>query len=99
MALNSYGVEPLDANPNALTFQNGILQIIESRCLPCHAPNNSMNLPNWTDYNTIFAKRDKVYRFVVASHFMPLMGSAQAAAMTDQERSLIGQWINAGAPQ
>jgi cytochrome c553 len=82
------------ANDAAITFDNKISQIFTNRCARCHAAGGA--LPNWNDYKTAFAKKDRIYDRVVVNQTMPPKDSS---TITDDERKIIGQWILAGAPE
>lgn len=79
-----------------LAYNGQILKIFQARCTPCHAPGNQMGLPNWQDYDTVFAKKALIYQRAVVARSMPPAG---ASTITDDERSQLGAWINAGAPK
>ncbi len=78
---------------NALTYEGRIKTIILAHCMPCHAPGTAQ--PNWTDYDTAFAKKDKIYEHVYVTRDMP-QGST---TITDLERKTIADWVTAGAPR
>ena len=55
-----------------------------------------MGLPNWQDYPTVFANKDKIYQRAYVLKNMPPVG---ASTISDDERSELAGWINAGAPE
>ncbi len=79
---------------NSLSYKGSILPIFINRCGKCHAPGGP--LPNWQDYNTVFAKKDKIYNRVVVDRSMP---PKDQSTITDDERQIIGKWIMTGAPE
>ena len=55
-----------------------------------------MALPNWQDYETVYAGRATIQQKVFVERSMPPTG---ASTITDDERSELNAWINAGAPK
>ncbi|MCM2282340.1 MAG: c-type cytochrome [Bdellovibrionaceae bacterium] len=81
---------------SGISYQD-VKPIFESRCMACHT-----NIaPKWTDYNAALAyvQNGKLKLRVVTLKTMPQVGSPQASAITDAERSLIGQWADLGGPE
>jgi cytochrome c553 len=72
--------------------------IFADNCAACHP---SRSGPDWLDYTQAqaYAKNGRLLRRAVTDKSMPPPGSPQAAAISDDERRLIGQWIAAGAPE
>ena len=81
----------------SLTYDGQIKSIFVQRCGACHGP--GLPEPNWQDYQTAYSFRDKIYENAVVLRIMPPPGTAQASAITDQERQEIGAWVKAGAPE
>jgi len=79
-----------------------VVNIIRTRCSSCHsatptddvfkAAPGGMILENLEQMQVSAAR---IFARAVASETMPFMNKTQ---MTAQERSLVGQWIKAGAP-
>jgi uncharacterized membrane protein len=69
-------------------------RIFATRCVPCHAPGGA--LPNWTDYSVALAKKERIRERVINQKNMPPPANNK---LTDEERVLIGKWLDAGAPQ
>jgi len=90
----SDSAEKLDSNTSTTqltsgpTFKATILPLFQKYCLSCHA--------GYSKYDTAFKKRDSTLQRVVVDKNMPT--AQPGKAMTDQERDLIKQWVNAGAP-
>ena len=72
-----------------------VLPVFKSRCMSCH----STTSPKWTEYDTAlqFAENGKLIKRVILQKNMPKLGSPEANAMTDDERSLIEKWVKDGA--
>lgn len=64
--------------------------IFSKTCNLCHNPTSG--LPDWMNYETSFAKKDRLYDRVVVKKDMP-MGSKLSA----EEIKLIAAWIDGGA--
>ncbi len=82
------------ASGKKLDYANVVKPILVNRCGTCHMPGGA--LPNWQDYQTAFGKKDVILKRVVVEKTMP---PAAASTITEAERTVIGQWIQAGAPQ
>ncbi|MCH2532950.1 MAG: c-type cytochrome [Bdellovibrionales bacterium] len=63
-------------------------------CVQCHM---SSGMPDLSDYEKAKSVSTKIKNFV-SSGFMPQQGSEEAQAISDEERSKIISWVNAGAP-
>lgn len=74
-----------------------VRRIFANRCSFCHP---SRSGPDWLDYNQAknYVENGKLLRRAVKERSMPPPGSAQAAAISDAERDLIGRWVEAGGP-
>ena len=80
-----------------------VRNIVDSRCLVCHATAPAypgvLTPPRgltFDDPARIRAEASSIYEQVVLTRHMPLRN---ATAMTDAERSVIGRWFQAGAPE
>ena len=96
----SGGIEDTPTEPNAaggstITYDGQVRAIFQKRCAYCH--NSSSSIPNWLDYATAFSYRTAIYQKVVVEKSMPM--APYNTAMTDDERKIIGEWVNAGAPK
>lgn len=80
------------AGSASVAYETEVLPIFQKACSSCH--NGSNSLPNWLSYEVAFTGRDKIYQRVVVVKDMPMAGS-----LSDEERALIGEWVNAGAPR
>ncbi len=76
--------------------QSEIVEIVTARCSTCHSATPTDPLfqspPGglvFHDYDSIANKADKIYSQTVQTQIMPL---ANRTGMTDEERSLLGQW-------
>lgn len=67
-------------------------------CAACHP---SRSGPDWLDYTQAqtYARNGKLAQRVVQEKTMPPPGSAQAAAITEGQRKILGAWARAGGPQ
>jgi len=77
----------------APTYTKDIRPIVMNRCTPCHT-GQVQGLPNFSKYEVAFKKRDKIMLRVVTQKSMP---PGNFTNITDKERNLIKQWIDAGA--
>jgi uncharacterized membrane protein len=87
------------AGPVAFTEVQGI---VERRCAPCHSSEPTQEgftaPPAGVRFDTagkIVAQADAIRRQAVDSRAMPL---GNVTGMTDEERELLGAWIEQGAP-
>ncbi len=76
--------------------QSEIVEIVTARCSTCHSATPTDPLfqspPGglvFHDYDSIANKADKIYSQTVQTQIMPL---ANRTGMTDEERTLLGQW-------
>ncbi len=89
---------PADANS---TYVRDVLPIFMGKCSRCH--NGEGMLYNWMNYKTAFGDRQEIKRRVWDSwkgkYFKQSMpaGSQEAQAMTEEERTIIKEWVEAGA--
>ena len=87
-----------------VTFSEHIAPIVFNHCTSCHRPGEAGPFP-LTDYATV-KKRARMIGRVVAEGYMPpwhpepgwgeFLGERR---LTEEEKALIGQWIEAGAPE
>ncbi len=90
-----------DSDPGS-TYLRDVLPIFMGKCARCH--NEQSVLGNWLDYHTAFGDRREIRRRVWDSwrgHYykqpMPAGNSPESEALTEQEREIIKQWVDAGA--
>ena len=96
------GKEPAVAAADARsTFVRDVLPIFMGKCARCHSAQSV--LPNWLDYKTAFADRREIKRRVWDSWYghyykqsMPAGNSPEAASLTEGERAIIKDWVEAG---
>ena len=89
------------SQPPSVQFSE-IMPILEKRCQPCHASKpNFMGFSEppqgiiYEDPKVIQALAPKIKIQAVDQHIMP---PGNLTKITDEERALLGQWIEAGAP-
>ncbi|MFT4623491.1 MAG: putative membrane protein [Myxococcota bacterium] len=101
LAFVSHGPRASVAAADAPPFAE-VQAIINSRCVTCHAPEPVF--PAYTEPplgldltqpEAIAANAEKIHAQAVATQVMPLGNVTQ---ITDDERALLGRWIDAGAP-
>ncbi len=96
--------EPTPGVSKSPTYLSDILPIFMGKCARCH--NDQTILANWLDYQTAAGKRWEIKRRVWDSwhgtYFkqpMPAANGPESAAITQQERQLIRDWVKSGAPR
>lgn len=79
-----------------------IKHIITQRCATCHSKEPADDVFRVAPSNVMFDTAEqmqqaaaRIYARSVATQTMPFMNKTQ---MTEEERSLIGEWVKAGAP-
>jgi hypothetical protein len=75
-------------------YDGGVADILNARCLPCHAPGGVEAAVSLTDYAQVFGARMTLGSQLVTCS-MPPDGSAQ---LTDAQRKRILDWLSCGAP-
>lgn len=93
-----------ETNPTpAPTYLRDVLPILMGKCSRCHNPQTAI-LHNFLDYKTASADRWELKRRVwhswMGSYFkqpMPMANSSESQAMTEEERKVIKDWVDAGA--
>ena len=87
------------------TYLGDVLPVFMSKCARCHGDPNSV-LPNFLDYRAAFGDRTEIERRVwrswKGSYYkqpMPAGNNLEAQTMTEDERRIIKQWVENGAPQ
>ena len=76
--------------PVLVTYMNDVGPIFENSCKLCHGENS----PNgdWLNYEVAFEKQDRIYERVVTLKNMPI-----GIEISQEERDIIGLWIEQGA--
>jgi mono/diheme cytochrome c family protein len=89
--------------PASSTYLGDVLPIFLGKCFRCHNAQTAM-LPNWVDYRTAFKDRVEIKRRVWDSwkgayykQPMPVQSSPESQAITEEERNIIKDWVDAGA--
>jgi uncharacterized membrane protein len=79
-----------------------VQQIVQTRCITCHAAKPTWagmtEAPKGLSLETMQQVHDAAARIkaqAVSTQIMPL---ANVTQMTDEERQILGRWIDAGAP-
>lgn len=87
------------------TYLRDVLPILMGKCTRCHNDQNHL-MQNWLDYRTASAERWEIKRRVWDSwkgaYFkqpMPTINSPEHEAITDEERTIIRDWVESGASQ
>src|SRR6266853_4370327 len=93
---------PNSSNP---TYLRDVLPIFMGKCFRCHNDQTRF-LNNWLNYKTTFADRWEIKRRVWDSwrgeYFkqpMPTGNSPESEVMTEEERAIIKEWVDTGAPR
>ena len=89
----------------AQTYLGDIQPILMGNCSSCHNQ-QSRFVYNWLDYKTAYADRWEIRRRVWDSwkgsyykEAMPVANSPESLALTDEERLMIRNWVDNGAPR
>ena len=87
------------------TYLQDVLPIVMGKCARCHGNETSV-LHNLLDYKTAFGDRVEIKRRVwdcwKGSYYkqsMPTGSGPEAQAMTEDERAIIRDWVEKGAPR
>ena len=94
----AWAVRPEDdasAEPGAapVTFEQ-VAPIVEQRCATCHSGSGAPLGISFETAEQIRARADDIEEVAVHARVMP---PGNATGMTDEERELLGRWIDAGA--
>ena len=105
---HSFAVRPGSRPPAAVkspTYLGDVLPILMGKCARCHNDQSAV-LANWLDYKTAARKRWEIKRRVWDSYHgtyfkqpMPTANGPEAAAITDEERQIIKDWVVGGVPR
>src|SRR5262249_53207093 len=97
-------VSRVASDPKTPTYLRDVLPIFMGRCSRCHNDQTRF-LNNWFDYKTALADRREIKRRVwnswKGSYFkqpMPIGNSPESEAITEEEHTIIKDWVDAGAP-
>jgi mono/diheme cytochrome c family protein len=89
----------------APTYLGDIQPIFMGNCSRCHNQ-ESRFVYNWLDYKTAYADRWEIRRRIWdsprGSYFkeaMPIANSPESLSLTDEQRLIIKNWVDHGAPQ
>jgi mono/diheme cytochrome c family protein len=95
---------PAQNQHSGATFRGEVLPILIGKCYHCHNDQTRM-LANWIDYKQAFADRLEIKRRVWDSwkgrYFkqpMPAGDGPEAVSITEEERRIIKEWVESGAP-
>ena len=75
---------------STLTYDNFGESFIADNCLSCHTKNDQ---PHLTSVDAVRSHAAKIISAAVTSTSMP-----RGSNMTDDERSMLGEWLTCGAP-
>jgi len=96
--------QPVSAHAENPTYLRDVLPILMGKCTRCHNDQNHV-MQNWMDYHSASAERWEIKRRVWDSwkgaYFkqpMPTVNSPEHGAITDEERAIIRNWVESGAP-
>jgi len=94
--------EEISREPQAVVDATAALDIIQTRCATCHSATPTDDMFRAAPGNAMFDSLEQIQKLApriraraVDAKTMPFMNKTQ---MTEQERSIVGQWIKAGAP-
>ena len=80
-------------NPNELSYQNVLNQVLQAKCLNCHSDKGgNRGQLNLETYQSIFNNRDQIREEVITKK----MPKKSVAPLTDEQIKLIVNWIDAG---
>ncbi len=72
-----------------------VQEVLQQRCVQCHGAQVQMKNVRLDDAAAVKLHAQAIYQQAVVAKTMPLNNATQ---MTDNERALLGQWFQAGAP-
>jgi len=94
--------EAIAGEPQAVVDAVAAIDIIQTRCATCHSATPTDDMFRAAPGNVMFDSLEQMQRSAariraraVDTQTMPFMNKTQ---MTEQERSIVGQWIKAGTP-
>lgn len=79
-------------NPPRVTFGEVNRKILIPKCIECHGASGGVNLES---YERVKSELPMIERAVLIERSMPPM---EAEPLTDQERQMLKEWIELGAP-
>jgi len=93
--------EEISHKPQAVVNVTAAVDIIQTRCATCHSATPTDDMFKAAPGNVMFDSLEQIRKLApriraraVDAETMPFMNKTQ---MTEQERSIVGQWIKAGA--
>ena len=94
-------------DPKNWYFNKHIKPIFERRCNMCHKEGSdfyaSTGNTSWESYDLIYAKRDSIHTRVFSEtqvgKKMPWVVPTVSEDLTEQERQILREWLDKGAPQ
>jgi len=102
LALAESGPADIGGTNQPPTYLRDVLPIIMGKCSRCHNE-QARFVYNWLDYRTAYADRWEIKRRVwdgwKGTYFkesMPIANSPESLAITDEERSIIRNWVAEG---
>lgn len=88
--------EPTQAIEAGPTFYADALPIFQARCSVCH---DGDSLPNWEDPDTAIPNAQNIaYRVTLTEDDAQQMPPGNATDITEDERKILVNWVEAGAP-
>jgi len=100
---NQPGPEKPTAGRQSPTYLQDVVPIVMGKCYRCHNQQTTF-LNNWLDYGTAYADRAELKRRIWDSwkgayfkQSMPIANSPESDAITDEERTVLKQWVERGA--
>ncbi len=87
---------PVEMPEGEIFFEPTARSIFDQRCSLCH---NGTALRSWTNYQNAFSARDEIARRItLPDGHSQKMPPGNATGMTDEERRIIVEWVEQGAP-
>jgi len=94
--------EAITSEPQAVVDAATAIDIIQTRCTTCHSASPTDDIFRAAPGNVMFDSLEQIQKSAariraraVDTQTMPFMNKTQ---MTEQERSIVGQWIKADTP-
>ena len=90
-------------NSETPTYLRDVLPILMGKCARCHDPQSKV-MPNWLDYSAASAHRWEIkrrvwdsWRGVYFKQPMPAGNGPESRSITEEERTIIKNWVERGA--
>jgi len=74
-------------------YNEDITPLIQKYCIACHSTPGPLN---WTQYETFFAAKEKVFNRLFNTKDMPIQGFPKP---TDDEMTILHRWLELGGPK